>query len=113
MTTNSHRFINAPVHPYSALALVAADWLAMGLNILTLMDAYWPISLGAAMAAAISTFFVERRLDHASPRLAAIKAACVLPVILAPLPLLGTVVGAVMLAWALVVRLVPRNRSAA
>jgi hypothetical protein len=109
MNTLQRGIANPPVHPFSALALVLADWAATGLNILTGMDAYWPVSIGAALAAALATFFVERRFSNASQRAMMFKAGAAIPLIVFPLPLLGTTVGAAMLLWALVSWLVGRG----
>jgi putative effector of murein hydrolase LrgA (UPF0299 family) len=74
----------------------------MGLNILTAMDAYWPVSIGTALLASLAIFFIEHRLAQASQRSALIKAAAAVPLIALPFPLAGSVVGLLLLAWALV-----------
>jgi len=100
MNSLQRNMAKPPVHPLGALALVTADWLATGGNFLTGMDAYWPVSVGAALAAALAIFFVERHYSAASQRAAMIKAGCALPLIVAPLPFLGSVVGLALLLWA-------------
>jgi hypothetical protein len=112
MNTLQRSMAKPPVHAFSALALVLADWAATGLNILTGMYAYWPVSIGAAIAAALATFFAERRFSNASQRAIMLKAGAAIPLIVVPLPLLGTTVGVAMLVWALVSRLVGRGASA-
>lgn len=101
-----------PVHPLSALALVLGDWLALALNVLTLMDAYWPLSIAAALLASLAIFLCERRLGHASQRFALILAASAVPLIVLPFPFAGSVVGASLLAWTAVSWLVQRKRVA-
>ena len=111
--TIQRRVANPPVHPLGALALVLADWLATGLNLLTAMDAYLPVSLGAGLAAATAVFFVERNRSHAGHRNAAFKATCAMALVVVPLPLLGSAVGLALLVWALASWLMQRRAHAA
>lgn len=109
MITAQARATKARVHPLSALALALADWLVTGLNIATSMDAYWPVALGSGLFGALAIVWIERTLDEASSRAAAIKGACALALIALPFPLAGSVVALALLAWWLVDRLVHRH----
>lgn len=110
MTTTIQRgTVQPPVHALSALALAFGDWLAMGFNIVTAMDAYWPVSVGSALLAALAIFFIERQRAQGSQRAALIKAACAVPLIVLPFPLAGSVVGLAFLVWALVSWLMHRS----
>lgn len=109
MTTLQRIITHPPVHPFSALALILGDWLATGLNIVTFMDAYWPVALASAICAAIAIFFVERLLAGTEQRVALLKAAVAVPLIILPFPFAGSVVGVALLIWALVSWLVPRD----
>jgi hypothetical protein len=113
MTTMQSGTTQLPVHPLSALSLVLADWLALGLNIVTAMDAYWPISIAAAVLASLAIYCSERMLGQVSQRLALIIAASAGPLIVLPFPLAGSVVGVTLLAWAAIGWLVHRKRLAA
>jgi hypothetical protein len=109
MQSGTTRF---PVHPLSALALVLGDWLALCLNILSAMEAYWPISIAAASLASLAIYFSERQLGQASQRAGLVKAACAVPLVVLPFPIAGSVVGLALLAWDLVSWLVQRRHVA-
>ena len=109
MATLQRGMAHAPVHMLSALTLALGDWLAMGLNILSSKDAYWPVSIGSALLASLTIFFIERRLAQASARAALLKAAAAVPLIVLPFPLAGSVVALALLAWSLVSWFVRRS----
>jgi hypothetical protein len=110
MTTANASAHNAPVHPLSAASLALADWLATGLNIVTYMDAYWPVAVGSALLGALAIMLVERKLSDASWRVALIKGGCALPLIALPFPFAGSLVALAFLAWWMVAFLVHRRR---
>jgi hypothetical protein len=101
MTTIQRGLIKPPVHALSALTVVLFDWLVLALNVVTAMDAYWPVSIGTALLAALVIFFIEHKFAHENTRHALLAAACAPPLIVLPFPLAGSVVGLALLLWAL------------
>lgn len=113
MSTIEARALRAPVHPLSALALALADWSATGLNIVTYMDAYWPVAVGCALLGALVIASIERKLGGATRRVALIVGACASALIILPFPFAGSIVALGLMAWCLVVWLRQRRRVAA
>jgi len=88
-----------PLQLLSALFLALGDWLAFGLNVFTLMQAYWLVTGGCALAVAGSVATVELLRSEVTPLHAALKGCGAGAVILLLLPLAGSAAALALLGW--------------
>jgi hypothetical protein len=88
-----------PLHPASALVLALADWLGLVLNVVTAMDAYWPVVLGCALASTFGIALIEGTLEREPKRSALLKASALSILIVLPLPLAGSLAAFCLLIW--------------
>jgi hypothetical protein len=88
-----------PLHPSSALVLASADWIALLLNIITAMHAYWLVALSCALSAALSIFLIEGKFGHAPFGEAMLKGALLSSLIVLPFPLAGSLAAFGLLIW--------------
>ncbi len=88
-----------PLHPASALVLALADWLGLLLNIVTAMDAYWPVVIGCALASTLGIALIEGNLERQPTRTALLKASVLSILIVLPFPLAGSLAAFGLLIW--------------
>lgn len=108
---HNYTFRGSPLHYASALTLIAADWLIYAANIASLGAYFLAVDVAGALAALVAITLIESRAAHARPNLAAFKGLVGALIVAYPLPTLGTVFGALALAWLVFMRL--RQRHAA
>ena len=102
MNKLSEQQVVFPLHPWSVVLAVVADWSLFAANLVTHLRVLPWLVLLSACVVGIVTAVIERRLGGASWRMAAIKAVALAVLVAAPLPLLGTFLGGLALLWAIV-----------
>jgi hypothetical protein len=88
-----------PLHPLSAVVLATADWLGLGLNIITTMQAYWLVVAACTVSSTLGMGLIERRLEREPPRIALLKGGLLSALIAVPLPLAGGLAAFGLLIW--------------
>ena len=94
---------SSPYTLASSLAILLLDWTVYAFTLATYADALWPgIGLGAAIAL-VTVVLLEYRADDSLARALA-KGLLAAAAIAAPLPLLGSLLALVCVAWSLIGR---------
>jgi hypothetical protein len=96
-------------HPLSGAVILGADWLAFGLDLFSGFAALLAVGLLAFAVTFYGVFAVQTRLRGEPPRLACAKAFFGALAAGVPLPIAGTVVGALILALSGLPRLLGRR----
>lgn len=96
-------------HPLSGALILAVDWLAFGLDLFSGFTALLLVALLAFGVTFYGVFAIQTKLRGEPPRLAGAKAFVAALAAGLPLPITGTVVGALILALSGLPRLVGRR----
>jgi hypothetical protein len=98
---SARKTIAFPFHALSVVAMLGCDWFIYLGNMATHMEAVTAWVLTGSVAAGILTVLAEREIGGASRLASALRAAAAGLLVAAPLPLLGTLLAAVAMLWAL------------
>lgn len=94
-----HQVDRAPVHALTALSVLVLDWVAFGLTIIGSPEAYGSVVLSSALVTALCAVASERWASGQRLKDSVLTGLFAAVVVAVPLPMLGTVLSTVVIAY--------------